>query len=247
MGGMARPLWPFPMGGTTRIFSPCAMSWADGLAHGQARHDTGRHGDTGGTEECRASMACPCRVLCRAGTVAIFRRGAADLRVDNGSALRAGEFPAVEVAGRSTSTSTTDPVSAEADRGNGSSPTAMTMTGSTPMSTERWIRQREAGSLPASMGRRSPSRGGDGIWMTRTTTPSLTSDGGSSSRRLGAAAVVARGRLLPCFSPLQREARRRRRVDAMADSARVPRLRFRWRLLFSSLAGPCFGRRPCSP
>jgi hypothetical protein len=55
------------MGGTARKFSPCAVSWADGLAHG-----TARHGDTGGTEERRASTAHPCRVPCRAGTVAIY-------------------------------------------------------------------------------------------------------------------------------------------------------------------------------
>jgi hypothetical protein len=60
------------MGGTARKFSLCAVSWADGLAHGTARHGTARHGDTGGTEECRASTARPCRVPCRAGTVAIY-------------------------------------------------------------------------------------------------------------------------------------------------------------------------------
>jgi hypothetical protein len=42
---MARPHWLCPMGGTTWIFSPCTVLWADDLAHGTARHgDTGRHG-----------------------------------------------------------------------------------------------------------------------------------------------------------------------------------------------------------
>jgi hypothetical protein len=45
-----------------------------GMAWPMARPGTARVGTAtrGGTEECRASTARPCRVLCRAGTVSIY-------------------------------------------------------------------------------------------------------------------------------------------------------------------------------
>jgi hypothetical protein len=64
MGGTARPHSPYPMGGTARIFSPCAVSWADGLAHGTARHgDTGRHGGV----SCQHGTPVPHAASCRHG------------------------------------------------------------------------------------------------------------------------------------------------------------------------------------
>jgi len=54
------------MGGTARRNGPCAVSWAEGLAHGTARHGTA------GTAARRGTAARPCRVPCRHGTVANY-------------------------------------------------------------------------------------------------------------------------------------------------------------------------------
>jgi len=60
------------MGGTARRNGPCAVSWAEGLAHGTARHGTAGTTARRGTAQCRASTARPCRVPCRHGTVANY-------------------------------------------------------------------------------------------------------------------------------------------------------------------------------
>jgi len=72
--GTARPKWPWHMGGTARRNGPCAVSWAEGLAHGTARHGTAGTAARRGTAQYRASTARPCRVPCRHGTVANYRR-----------------------------------------------------------------------------------------------------------------------------------------------------------------------------
>jgi len=58
------------MGGTARRNGPCAVSWAEVLAHGTAGTAARR-----GTAQCRASTARPCRVPCRHGTVANYSHG----------------------------------------------------------------------------------------------------------------------------------------------------------------------------
>jgi hypothetical protein len=71
----ARTRAPRPMGGTggtTRVNGPCAVSWAEGLAHSTVWHGTVGTAARRGTSPCCAGMARPCRVSCRHDTVATY-------------------------------------------------------------------------------------------------------------------------------------------------------------------------------
>jgi hypothetical protein len=71
----ARTRAPWPLGdtgGTARVNDPCAVSWAEGLAHSTVWHGTVGTAARRGTAPCRAGTARSCHVSCRHGTVATY-------------------------------------------------------------------------------------------------------------------------------------------------------------------------------
>jgi hypothetical protein len=77
---LARTRAPWPMGGTgstTRVNGPCAVSWAEGLAHSTVWHGTVGTAAWRSTSLCRVGTAWPCRMSCRHGTVATYTATAA--------------------------------------------------------------------------------------------------------------------------------------------------------------------------